>query len=156
MTKPKTLCPLTPAEEQLWRALARLMVVLPRAIDEDSLARTGLSLTSYITLSQLSEAPDRRLRMSELAERAALSPSRMTRVVCGLEADGFVRRIVSPCDHRSSLACLTAAGLTRLEQAWPAHLESVRALAIDHINRNEVATMRTVIDRIVATIDARH
>lgn len=152
MEKPMDPRPLTSTEEQLWRALARLMVVLPRAIDEDLLARTGLSLTSYIALSQLSEAPNRRLRMSELAERAALSPSRITRVVKGLEAEGFVRRTVSPDDHRASLATLTAAGLRRLQAAWPAHLESVRALAVDHIRCDELAGLHAVIERIVAAV----
>ena len=152
MNKPTAPRPLTSSEEQLWRALARLMVVLPRAIDEDLMARTGLSLTSYIALSQLSEAPDRRLRMSELAERAALSPSRITRVVNSLEADGFVRRCVSPDDHRASFAVLTAAGMRRLAAAWPAHLESVRTLAMDHIECSEIPPLRGVIERIIAAV----
>lgn len=148
--------PLTPAQEKLWRALARMMVVLPRAIDDELLARTGLSLTSYITLSQLSEAPHRQLRMTDLAERAALSPSRITRVVKGLEADHYVRRSVSPDDHRASLATLTDAGLARLEGAWPAHLDSVHTLAVDHIHNNEIATVRTAIERLVAASGGHH
>lgn len=58
--------PLSAPQERLWRAIARMMVVLPRAIDADLIAKTGLSLTSYTVLSQLSEAPDRRLRMTDL------------------------------------------------------------------------------------------
>ncbi len=142
--------PLTPAQKRLWRSIARLMVVLPRAIDEDLTARTGLSLTSYIALSQLSEAPERRLRMSELAERAALSPSRITRVVSALEADGLVRRDTTSTDRRVSFATLTDAGLHRLEQAWPAHLDSVRTLAMDHISRDEIASTSDLVERLVA------
>jgi DNA-binding MarR family transcriptional regulator len=150
MTTPR---PLNASQERLWRAIARMMVVLPRAIDEDLLAATGLSLTSYIVLSQLSEAPDRQLRMSDLAARSALSPSRITRVVNGLELEGWVTRTVSPLDRRANLATLTGAGFERLAGAWPSHLESVRHLAIDHIRRTEVAELTVIIERIVAAVD---
>lgn len=149
---PVTERPLSPDQERLWRTLARMLVVLPRAIDEDLLATTGLSLTSYIVLSQLSEAPDRRLRMTDLAERAALSPSRITRVVNGLEASGFVRRSASPCDARASLAQLTDAGLQRLEQAWPSHLAGVRTFTMDHIRADEIAGFTAVVHRIVIAV----
>ncbi len=147
--------PLSPAQERLWRAIARMMVVLPRAIDEDLIAKTGLSLTSYIVLSQLSEAPDRQLRMSDLADRSALSPSRMSRVVHSMEDAGLVGRSVSPHDHRASIAALTEAGLDRLRQAWPCHLEGVRRLAVDHIRRTEIALVTAVIERIVASVESR-
>ena len=145
--------PLTPAQERLWRAIARMMVTLPRAIDEDLTAKAGISLTSYIVLSQLSEAPDRQLRMSDLADRAALSPSRITRVVHGLEDSGYVRRSVSPLDARASLATLTDSGATRLRQAWPSHLESVRALAMNHVRRDQIAQLTEIVERIIAAID---
>jgi DNA-binding MarR family transcriptional regulator len=145
--------PLNAAEERLWRGIARLMVVLPRAIDEDLLAKTGLSLTSYIVLSQLSEAPGRQLRMTDLAARSALSPSRITRVVNDLELKGWVRRTVSPLDRRANLATLTDAGFERLAQAWPSHLEAVRRLAIDHIRRPEIKELTEIIERIVTAVD---
>lgn len=142
-------------QERLWRTIARMMVVLPRAIDEDLLARTGLSLTSYLVMSQLSEAPDRQLRMSDLAERAALSPSRITRVVHGLVDEGFVRRGTDPTDGRAFLATLTDAGFDRLVQAWPSHLEGVRTLAMDHVRREEISSLTAVLERIVSAVDDR-
>lgn len=148
-----TVRPLSPAQERLWRALVRLMVVLPRSIDEDLTARTGLSLTNYVVLMQLSEAPDRQLRMSDLAEAVALSPSRITRVVHALEADGLVRRRVSPEDRRANLTALTDAGLRRLTDAWPSHLEGVRTLVIDHVRRGETASLTEVLERVLAIID---
>lgn len=151
-----TTRPLSSAQERLWRAIARMLVVLPRAIDEDLLVRTGLSLTSYIVLSQLSEAPSRQLRMSDLAERAALSPSRITRVVNDLEESGFVRRSVSPHDGRANLATLTDIGFDRLTQAWPSHLDGVRTLAMNHIRRDEIAHLTDVVERLVAAVEAHH
>ena len=75
------LQPLSPIEEQTWRALIRLMVQMPRAIDADLSRRGGLSLTRYVVLMRLSEAEDRALRMSGLADAASISPSRMTRII---------------------------------------------------------------------------
>ena len=146
---------LRPEQERLWRAIAHLMTVLPRAIDQDLMARSGLSLTHYLVLSQLSEAPDRQLRMGDLAERAALSPSRITRVVQALEKQGFVSRTVLPADQRASLATLTPAGLGRLRQVWPDHLQGVLELAMDHVRPGEIATMTAVVERINAVVDAR-
>jgi DNA-binding MarR family transcriptional regulator len=150
MTTPR---PLNAAQERLWRSIARLMVVLPRAIDEDLLAKTGISLTSYVVLSQLSEAPDRQLRMSDLAARSALSPSRITRVVHGLETKGWVQRTVSPLDLRANLATLTDAGFERLTQAWPSHLEAVRHLAMNTIRRSEIKELTVILERIITAVD---
>lgn len=66
--------PLSAQEEEVWRTLVRLMVVLPRTMDDDLRSETGLSLTHYIVLVALSEASDGHLRMSDLAQRIALSP----------------------------------------------------------------------------------
>jgi DNA-binding MarR family transcriptional regulator len=149
------LRPLTARQEKLWRSITRLLVVLPRAIDEDLIARTGITLTSYLVLMQLSEAPDRRLRMSELADRAALSPSRITRVVQGLADGGLVRRVHDSNDQRAWLATLTDSGLATLQEAWPSHLAGVRALALDHIRRDEISGLGAVVDRILAAIESR-
>lgn len=140
--------PLTSQEERTWRALVRLLVVLPRAIDEDLSRRSGVSLTRYVVLMRLSEAPDRALRMSELAEAAAMSPSRMTRIVQAMVAEGLVTREVVPGDARAGLARLTDRGLARLEEAWPAHLAGVRALVLDHIDPGDAAAF----DRVTAAL----
>lgn len=116
----------------------RLLTVLPRSIDNDMHQRAGLGLTKYLVLMSLSEAPDRRLRMSDLAAHMALSPSRMTRVVTQLEQDGLIERLMNAQDRRSNVAHLTSAGLQRLQDAWPAHLAAVRVLIFDHIDAAEL------------------
>lgn len=141
--------PLTPPEEDVWRALVRLVVVLPRIMDEDLQSGSGLSLTHYLVLMRLSEADDHQLRMSDLAERAALSPSRMTRIVQSLEGQDLIRRVGSSHDGRSNFAILTDAGLARLEGAWPTHLTSARTLIINHLDPKHLADVAEVVREIL-------
>lgn len=124
--------PLNPQEEAAFRALARAMIVLPRALDADLSREQHLPLSEYLTLMHLSEAPDRRLRMSDLAADCDLSLSGMTRIVSRLERDDYVKRVVCEEDARGSNAVLTERGLERLQAAYPAHLASVRRQVVDH------------------------
>ena len=71
-----------------------------------------------------------------------------------MERDGYVRRCVSPHDQRANLASLTDAGLDRLRQAWPSHLQGVRSMAVNHIRRTEVAGLTTVVERILAAVES--
>jgi DNA-binding MarR family transcriptional regulator len=145
--------PLSASEERTWRSLIRLMVQMPRAIDEDLSRRGGLSLTRYVVLMRLSEASDRALRMSDLAEAASMSPSRMTRIIQSMITEGLVARQVVPGDGRASLATLTEAGLQRLEDAWPAHLAGVRALVFDHIEPDDLADFNRVTERLLQAVE---
>jgi DNA-binding MarR family transcriptional regulator len=132
----------------------RLMVQLPRAIDDDLTRRSGLSLTRYVVLMRLSEASHRALRMSDLAAAASISPSRMTRIVQGMTADGLVTRQVVAGDARASLATLTEEGLQRLREAWPAHLAGVRALVMDHIDADDLTAFNRVIEGLLQVIES--
>jgi DNA-binding MarR family transcriptional regulator len=145
--------PLDACEEQIWRALVRLLVLLPRAIDDDLSRRTGISLTRYVVLMRLSETPGRALKMSELAEAAAMSPSRMTRIVASMVSEGLVTREVVPGDARAGLATLTDAGLERLRTAWPEHLAGVRALVLDHIPPDDLAAFTRVTELLLAAVE---
>ena len=111
----------------------RTSVLLPRVLDED-LARTGLSLSEYVTLMHLSEAPRRRLRIAELAARADLSPSRMTRLSTQLEVAGLITREQDSDDARAIVASLTRDGLKTLRAAWATHAESVRERFLKRID----------------------
>ena len=145
--------PLSRDEEGAWRALVRLMVVLPRAIDDDLSRRARMRLTVYVVLMTLSESPERQLPMSDLADRCALSPSRMTRVVDGLEREGLVTRGPTPENHRITLARLTDAGMERLREAWPAHLAGARELVMDHLGADELARFTGVVRRLIAAVE---
>ena len=114
--------PLTAAEEMLWRALMRIVIVLPRLLDRDMLRTTGLTANEYTTLMNLSEAPKRELRMADLANVAGLSASRMTRLVDDLQSRNLVAKRPSAIDGRGNVAKLTPQGLAKLRSAWLAHL----------------------------------
>jgi DNA-binding MarR family transcriptional regulator len=126
--------PLSPQEEAAWRALGRALLVIPRQLDADLIGTQGLSMTEYSVLSCLSEAPARSLRMTELASRVSITVSGLTRVIERLSRDGLVDRIRDSSDGRGQVAVLTGAGLTRLQEAWPAHLASVRRHVLDHLS----------------------
>ena len=112
---------LSSAELQTWRTFLRAHATVTRRLEAELVAEQGLPLASYDVLVQLSEAPDRSLRMTELADRVLLSRSGLTRLADRLERDGLLRREACPSDARGTLAVLTDAGLQRLEQAWPTH-----------------------------------
>lgn len=126
--------PLNPDEREFWLAFVRALIVVPRLLDADLMVGQQLSMTEYSVLMHLSETPERRLRMTDLAGRCAVSLSGMTRIVARLIADGYVRRVRSGEDARGAFAVLTDAGFARLEAAYPEHLASVRRHVIDHLD----------------------
>jgi DNA-binding MarR family transcriptional regulator len=126
--------PLSSDEELAWRALLRIVVSLPRKLDEDLVRAAGMSLTEYTALMSLSEASCRRLRMGDLAIATGLSASRVSRIVDDLCRRGLVDRQRSNKDGRRHFATLTPAGLTKLEGAYPEHLASARRRVVDQID----------------------
>ncbi|WP_067137415.1 MarR family winged helix-turn-helix transcriptional regulator [Microtetraspora malaysiensis] len=142
--------PLTASEEAFVRELSRVMLALPRAVDADIVREAGLPLSEYTPLMHLSEAPGRAMRMSELAAACNITLSGMTRVVTRLEKQGWVERTKCAEDGRGWNAALTDAGLTRLEQAWPEFLASVRRHLVDHFKGQDLNQL-TVALRHVAT-----
>jgi DNA-binding MarR family transcriptional regulator len=146
--------PLNEAEEAFWRALMRISLSLPRRLDSDLVRTAGITANEYTTLMCLSEAPGRELRMADLASAAALSASRMTRLVDDLRARGLVTKRASSQDGRGNVAKLTPAGLTKLKQAWPAHLASVRDRVFDHVEPGTLTAAAQALSQLAAQMDA--
>jgi DNA-binding MarR family transcriptional regulator len=107
-----------------------------------------LSLADYDVLVQLGLAPDRMLRMSDLAEAVLLTRSGLTRLVDRLEARGLVERRKCPSDARGLLAVLTDEGLRAWEEARPTHLEGVRRLFLDKLEPEELERLGAVWERV--------
>ncbi|MEV0738766.1 MarR family transcriptional regulator [Streptomyces sp. NPDC050549] len=144
---------LTVQEERFWRALMRVIVALPRSLDDDLLRSTGLTLTEYVVLMSLSEAENQELRMADLAAATALSPSRITRVVDALQGRGQVVKRRYEGDARGNVATLTPEGMKRLQAAYPVHLASARKRVMDHIDGRSLAAMVRQFETVVEKFD---
>ena len=118
-------------EMRAWRSLVILSSRVFDELDAELRADHDLSLADYEILANLSEAPDRRLRMSQLAERSMVSRSRLTHHVNRMETQGLVTREACATDRRGAFAVLTPEGLARVEQAAPTHVAGVRRLFVD-------------------------
>jgi DNA-binding MarR family transcriptional regulator len=150
---PEELKPLNATEEQAWRALARFFVVVPRLLDEDLQRCAHMSLSAYSILMQLSEAPGRTLRMTELANRAYLSGSRTTRLVDELIADGLLTKERNASDARGFDVALSDAGLAALQQAYTGHLRSVRSRVMDHIDPSALSCFAKAVTGIAEGLE---
>src|SRR3954463_15964703 len=117
---------LTPLELGAWREFLHAHAVLTRELDEELRRPRGRPLSSYDVLVNRESAPDRQMRMSELADAVLLSRSGLTRLVERLEREGLLERADCPGDARGSYAVLTDAGLERLHDARVTHLAGVR------------------------------
>jgi DNA-binding MarR family transcriptional regulator len=144
------------SEQQMlaWRRFLRAHALVTRRLENDLLAEQQLPLASYDVLVQLVEAPDRRLRMSELAERVLLSRSGLTRLVDRLEREGLVRREACDSDARGLFTALTTAGLDRLRVASPVHLRGIADYAVGRLDEDEAAALAALLGRFVEEDDA--
>jgi DNA-binding MarR family transcriptional regulator len=140
--------PLTPIEMAGWRAYIEASQRLMTELEDDLRNDSGLTFADYHVLVLLSEAPERRLRMGELAARLVFSPSRLTYQIGSMEKRGLVARESCPKDRRGSEAVLTDEGLRTLREAAPHHLRSVRAHFVDDLDEAEIAVLTRVFTRL--------
>src|SRR3984885_13736414 len=145
-----TVEPLSPTEEELWRAVMRIVKVIPRHLDSDMIKDAGLTASDYTTIMHLSEAPNRELRMSDLATATDLSASRMTRLVDDLQARGLVTKTASSSDARGNVAKLTPRGMAKLKTAWRIHLASVRRRFFDAMDPAAVGGVAKALAEVAA------
>jgi len=131
-----------------WSAFLRAHARVTRQLERELQAEESLALADYDVLVQLALAGDRRLRMSELADRLLLSRSGITRLVDRLERDGLVERMTCESDRRGQWAALTDAGHQRLRDASPTHLRGVAEHFLDRIPEQELETLRRTLERI--------
>src|SRR6202142_4334274 len=129
-----TVEPLSATEEALWRAVMRIVKVIPRHLDSDLARGAGLTASEYTTIMHLSEAPNRELRMADLAAATDLSASRMTRLVDDLQSRELVTKTASSSDRKGNVARLTPRGMATLRAAWRVHLASVRRRFFDSMD----------------------
>ena len=131
----------------------RIVLTLPRQLHDDMVRTVGLTASEYTVIMNLSEAPNRQLRMADLASASGLSPSRTTRLVDDLQSHGLVSKRASSADGRSSLAELTSKGLSKLRSAWPAHVASVRNRVLDHVPPGTLAKTAEALEAVAAQLE---
>lgn len=144
---------LSPAELRAWLPVGGLLLKLPAALDAQMQRDSGLSHFEYLVLANLSEAPDRTRRMSELAALANGSLSRLSHVVKRLEARGWVERKACPTDGRYTNAVLTATGWEKVLASAPGHVEAVRTLVLDALSTAELDQLGAVARRILERLE---
>lgn len=147
---PDTPDRVTPEELEVWRTFIRVHAQVLRRLEADLVERHGLPLAWYDVLVRLLEADERRLRMTELADRVMLSPSGLTRLVDRMVDEGLVRREQAERDGRGFYAVLTDAGYERLREATGTHLRGVREYVISRFEPDELAQMSALLRRIDA------
>lgn len=140
---------LTPSEKQAWTGLVSLMLLLPGKL-ETPLREVDLTLFEYLVLSHVSEAPNRRIRMSELAFLANGSLSRLSNVVKRFEQRGWMTRSPDPDDGRYTIAHLTAVGYRLVVQAAPIHMRAVREIVLDPLSEADQRALTRIASKLRA------
>ena len=144
---------LSDEEQAAWRAYLLAFQLLWEDLDRELQRDAGLAHSHYGILVALSEAPDRRLRMSDLAQLQRYSQSRLTHAIARLERDGYVVREQCPTDRRGLNAVLTPAGMKALEAAAPGHVAEVRATVFDRLSDAQVAALRDACETLLEGLD---
>jgi DNA-binding MarR family transcriptional regulator len=146
---------LTEEEQRAWRGLLRMTSQLNARMNRQLLQDYGVSLADYDVLVVLSEAPEGRLRVFEVADALAWEQSRVSHQLARMQRRGLVAREGCASDARGAFAVLTEAGRAAIERAAPAHVETVRQLVFDGLTHDQLIALTEittgVLDRLAAT-----
>ena len=142
---------LTPAEESAWRKYIVASRRMYEALDED-LTSHGLSLSDYEILVHLSDAKDRSIRMSELADKTILSRSRLSHRIKYMEGKGWVERQKCASDKRGTWAVMTTKGWNTIVKAAPDHVASIRKRFIDQISKADQANIAAIFEKVESNL----
>ncbi len=135
---------------EAWRSLLEAHATLMRRLDTDLVRETGLALADFDVLAQLAQA-DGELRMTELADRALISRSGMSRRVARLVNEGLVRREKAGTDARGVVVALTKAGLARLAETAPVHARGISELFVAQLDDRQLALLEAALSKV--TVD---
>lgn len=137
-------------ELRAFRGLLCMHATLVKALDAELVREHDLPLTSYEVLMWVSDSPEGRMRMHDVAERVMLSRSGLTRLVDRLVRDGLLRREACPDDARGSFAVITPEGRALRRRAQATHHDGIRRLFLDHLSREEQDEIGRLFDRVLA------
>jgi DNA-binding MarR family transcriptional regulator len=137
------------AEASAWLSLVRVLIRLPAALDRQLREEAGIPHPYYQILANLSDSPDRAVRMTDLARLVGTTSSRLSHAVASLEQRDWVRREACPTDKRGQICRLTDEGMAALVAAAPGHVEEVRRLVFDRLSPDEVAQLDTLAAKLI-------
>ncbi len=140
---------LTDEEQRTWRAYLHATTLLEDHLDRQLQRDAGMPHIYYGLLVQLSQAPRRRLRMTELAKGAKITRSRLSHAIARLEKNGWVRRENCPSDKRGQFALLTDEGLDVLRRTAPGHVAAVRQAMFDRLSPGQLTQLGEIM-RVMA------
>jgi DNA-binding MarR family transcriptional regulator len=141
-------------EQQWWYAFAYVLTQLPAALETHMQRDAGIGHFDYMVMSALSGAPERTLRMSEVAQYTGSTLSRLSNVVARLEKRGWVRRHPDLSDGRYTLATLTRDGQDKVVAAAPGHVNEVRRLVFDPLTKAQQRQLGAASQRILDALQA--
>lgn len=150
MTSPRWL---DEREREAWVRLGSLIQLLPAALDTQLRRDSDLTHFEYWVLAMLSEAPERTLRMTALAERTSSTLSRLSHVVSRMEERGLVERRPCPSDRRATNATLTDGGYAKLVETAPGHVEAVREYVFDALTPAQVDQLTEITEAMLLRVD---
>ena len=146
---PRNTSRLSEAELGAWAGFLRVNAALSRDMDARLQSEHGISLSDYDVLVVLANTPERRMRMSEIAESVLISQSGITRLVDRLVARGLVEREECPDDRRGYFAVLTGAGLAKVRKASRSHLVDVTERFLDRLSEAELEMLVEIWERLL-------
>jgi DNA-binding MarR family transcriptional regulator len=144
---------LTAEERAAWVRLIAIVELLPGALDRQLREDSELTHFEYFALAMLSEAPDRQLRMTGLAERTNATLPRLSHVVKRLEGRGLMERFPCAEDRRVTNVRLTRTGWERVVRVAPGHVENVRRLVLDALTPEQIDQLHAIGDALLTTLD---
>jgi DNA-binding MarR family transcriptional regulator len=144
---------LTDDEQRAWRGLLQMTSRLDARLNRELQQTSGLSLADYDVLVLLTEAPDGRLRVFELADNLQWEQSRLSHHLARMQRRGLVAREECTTDRRGAFIVLTEGGRDAIEKAAPAHVDAVRRLVFEGLSKDRVATLQATVDEILSRLD---
>jgi DNA-binding MarR family transcriptional regulator len=141
---------LSEREQRAWRAFLATTQSLYDALDRQLQRDAGMPHAYYVLLAMLAEAPDRALRMTDLATVTNSAQSRISHAVARLEEAGWVRRKKCPTDRRGNIAVLTDEGFAALVKATPGHVATVREQLFDALAPEQVEALTAICEAVAA------
>ena len=142
-------------QQRAWRSYLAMNAQLNARLHRQLQADSGLSLADFAVLVQLTDSPDERVRVLELAQALQWEKSRLSHHLARMQRRGLIARQDCPEDARGTFIVLTPPGRKAIEDAAPRHVDTVRDLVFDQLTPDQVDTLHTIAKQVLARLEQR-